>query len=95
MYAAHPDAQLRGARLGPDRIHADALRACTQDDGARAVADALATNGTLCSLLLSSNEIKGAGLEAFASAIARNRTLLELDLSYNSLGHPNAVRLLA
>ena len=57
-----------------------------------ALAEGLATNQILLSLLLSSNEIRPAGLEALASSLLRNKALLELDLSYNPAGHPNAVR---
>ena len=60
-----------------------------------ALAEGLATNQILLSLLLSSNEIRPAGLEALASSLLRNKALLELVVqpggsSQRGTGQPHA-----
>ncbi|XP_026303365.1 NLR family CARD domain-containing protein 3 isoform X4 [Piliocolobus tephrosceles] len=57
-----------------------------RDDGARSMAEALASNRTLCVLHLQKNSIGPMGAQRMADALKQNRSLKELMLSSNSIG---------
>jgi hypothetical protein len=54
--------------------------------GAKALAEALAANGTLTSLVLSDNYIGVEGAKALAEALTQNKALTELSIKGNELG---------
>ncbi|XP_031513806.1 NLR family CARD domain-containing protein 3 isoform X4 [Papio anubis] len=84
-----PVMELLGSVLsGKDcRIQKISLQGNTvRDDGARSMAEALASNRTLSVLHLQKNSIGPMGAQRMADALKQNRSLKELVLSSNSIG---------
>lgn len=61
------------------------VRTFISDEGAKVIAEALASNATLLTLSLSYNSITSAGCRVIVESLKINRTLTRLDLSSNSI----------
>lgn len=86
-------------RLGPGNdflFDLDLYDSCDIDDeGARVIAIALASNSTLTSINLSQNRISDAGVGHLCEALRTNRTVTRLDVGKNAIGEQGAERLVA